>query len=144
MSLTERISSAVQGTVRYKLLVLVLFPILLVMPVTLAIAVYWGINFTYDQFFIKVSTDLSVANDVFRRKQQDYLDTLGTLAESYAFRTALEVSNDAGIRDQLKAVKSSAGFSYLNVFDRSSLSANEYDSAVTRWRSSSSVLNASQ
>ena len=144
MSLTERISSAVQGTVRYKLLVLVLFPILLVMPVTLAIAVYWGINFTYDQFFIKVSTDLSVANDVFRRKQQDYLDTLGTLAESYAFRTALEVNNDAGIRDQLKAVKSSAGFSYLNVIDRSSLSANEDDADGPSWRSSSSLLKALQ
>jgi len=144
MSLSERISSAVQGTVRYKLLVLVLFPIMLVMPVTLAIAVYWGINFTYDQFFIKVSTDLSVADDVFRRKQQDYLDTLGTLAESYAFRTALEVGNDAGIRDQLRAVKTSAGFSYLNVIDRNKLSASKDNADGPSWRSSSSLLKASQ
>ena len=57
-------------TVRYKLLALVLFPILLVMPIALALAIYWGKEFSYEQLFIKVSTDLSVAHDVFRSEER--------------------------------------------------------------------------
>ena len=118
MGIITRIINAVRGTVRYKLLVLVLFPILLMMPIALAVAIYWGANFTYDQLYIKVNSDLSVADDVFVRMQQDYLDRLGTLAESYAFRTALEIDNHQGIDEQLLAVELAAGFTYLNVIHR--------------------------
>lgn len=145
MGIFTRIISAVRGTVRYKLLVLVLFPILLVMPVALAIGVYWGANFTYDQLYIKVNTDLNVAKDVFVRKQQDYLGKLGTLAESYNFRTALEINNNLAIQDQLKAVKTSAGFSYLNIIDRGGAHVYAQERQEDRrGRSSSSLLKASQ
>jgi two-component system, NtrC family, sensor kinase len=145
MAVYDRITNVVRGTVRYKLLVLVLFPIVLVMPVALAIAVYWGVNFTYDQFYIKVHTDLSVADDVFARKQQDYLNKLGSLSESFTFRTALESGDDTAIHEQLKIVKASTGFAYLNVIDlrRQSYSALN-DSLNSKWRSSSSLLKASQ
>ncbi|HBE92516.1 MAG TPA: two-component sensor histidine kinase, partial [Gammaproteobacteria bacterium] len=145
MGIFTRIISAVRGTVRYKLLVLVLFPILLVMPVALAIGVYWGANFTYDQLYIKVNTDLNVAEDVFIRKQQDYLGKLGTLAESYKFRTALEINNNQAIQDQLKEIKASAGFSYLNVIDRGGAHVYAQErQGDRRGRSSSSLLKASQ
>ncbi|RLW52458.1 MAG: hypothetical protein B6D69_07010, partial [gamma proteobacterium symbiont of Stewartia floridana] len=61
----------IQSTLRYKMLVLVLFPILLIMPIALGLAIYWGSQFSYDQLFIKVNTDLSVAEDNFHRLQQD-------------------------------------------------------------------------
>ena len=48
----------IRHTVRYKLLVLVLFPILLVMPIALLLAIYWGANFSYEQLYIKVNNDL--------------------------------------------------------------------------------------
>jgi len=145
MGIFTHIIRAVRGTVRYKLLVLVLFPILLVMPVALGIAAYWGANFTYDQLYIKVNTDLSVAEDVFVRMQKDYLDRLGTLAESYAFRTALEINNRQGINEQLLAVELSTGFTYLNVIDRSGAAGQSQGGTVgSRERSSSSLLKASQ
>ena len=90
MVIFDRINKAVRETVRYKLLVLVLFPILLVMPIVLALAIYWGAKITYDQLFIKVNTDLTVADDIFGRIREDYLNRLGRLAESYVFRTALD------------------------------------------------------
>jgi len=45
VSLTN-IVSKIRNTVRYKLLVLVLFPILLVMPIALVLAIYWGATFS--------------------------------------------------------------------------------------------------
>ncbi|MEW8460670.1 MAG: hypothetical protein AB2653_10240, partial [Candidatus Thiodiazotropha endolucinida] len=60
-----RIIEAIRGSLRYKLLVLVLFPILLIMPIALGLAIYSGCQFSYEQLFIKVNTDLSVAEDNF-------------------------------------------------------------------------------
>ena len=62
-----RLVQLIRRWLRYKLLALVLFPILLVMPVFLLLAALWGSNFSYDQLFIKVNTDLAVADDHFRR-----------------------------------------------------------------------------
>jgi two-component system NtrC family sensor kinase len=136
---------AVAGTVRYKLLVLALFPILLVMPVALLVAVYWGATFSYDQLYIKVNTDLSVANDVFIRIQKDYLNRLNTLAESYSFRTALEVSDKESIDTQLLAVKKSAYFSYLRVIERGRGPLFTHIFADHPWvRASSSLRKAAQ
>jgi two-component system NtrC family sensor kinase len=143
MGMFNNIARAVRETVRYKLLVLVLFPILLVMPVVLALAIYWGTNYTYDQLFIKVNTDLSVANDVFKRLREDYLNRLGRLAESYSFRTSLE-SNDAdSIQQQLSHLKQASGLTYLHVVDISGKRLYE-NGPKTYSRSSPSLLAAAQ
>ncbi|WP_369162743.1 cache domain-containing protein [Candidatus Thiodiazotropha sp. LNASS1] len=110
-----RIIEAIRGSLRYKLLVLVLFPILLIMPIALGLAIYWGSQFSYEQLFIKVNTDLSVAEDNFHRLQEDYLNTLGRLAESYAFYTALESKSGLVVNAQLSELQQSAGFSYLHL-----------------------------
>lgn len=119
MAIISRITRAVRETVRYKLLVLVLFPILLVMPIVLALAIYWGASFTYNQLFIKVNTDISVAEDVFGRLRQDYLNRLGRLAESYAFHTALDAKDPAIIQRQLSDLKVASGLTYLHIVDLS-------------------------
>ncbi len=115
MLLLRRLLRSIQTKVRYKLLAMVLLPILLVMPVSLALAVYWGAKLTYDQLFIKVNTDLSVAQDAFSRIQEDYLRLLEQLAESHDFHLALEVHNDDAIQQQVEKLQKSAGFSYLRV-----------------------------
>jgi len=143
MTFFNRITRAVRETVRYKLLVLVLFPILLVMPIVLVMAIYWGKSFTYDQLFIKVNTDLTVANDVFQRLRQDYLNRLERLAESYVFRTSLEVSNAAAIHQQLSDLKIASGFTYLHIVDASGNRLYE-EGASGRVRSSTALLTAAQ
>jgi two-component system NtrC family sensor kinase len=97
------------------MLVLVLFPILLIMPIALGLAIYWGSQFSYEQLFIKVNTDLSVADDNFRRLQRDYLNTLGRLAESHAFYIALEAKSGGAINKQLEKIHQVNGFSYLQL-----------------------------
>lgn len=118
LGLIGKLRQVAGRTVRYKLLILVLFPILLLMPVALGVAAIWGARFTYDQLFIKVNTDLSVAHDVFVRLRQDYLHALERLAESYPFRTALEARDGTSLHRQVSALHEQRHFSYLHVTDR--------------------------
>lgn len=138
----SHIINAIRGTVRYKLLVLVLFPIILVMPIVMALAIYWGASFTYDQLYRKVHTDLTVADDIFSRIQEDYLRQLGHLGESYSFRTSLSAKNSKSIQRQLSELKTSAGFSYLHVID---ISGNYiFEEVSGHARLSISLFSASQ
>lgn len=137
----RRIVAAVRGTVRYKLLVLVLFPILLVMPIALLLAIYWGTNFTYDQLYIKVNTDLAVADDVFRRIRRDYLEQLGRLAESHSFRTSLEARDGEAIHRQVQQLHATGGFTYLHLVDPS---GNWLHESRGQSRSSPLLLRANQ
>ncbi|MFT4607930.1 MAG: two-component system NtrC family sensor kinase, partial [Chitinophagales bacterium] len=111
------IINRVQHTVRYKVLVLVLFPILLVMPIALMLAIYWGANFSYEQLYIKVNTDLSVSHDIFERIKRDYLNTLGKTADSYTFRSALADDNSEAINQQIGQLKREYSFSYVQLID---------------------------
>jgi hypothetical protein len=118
MGILSRIARAVRRTVRYKLLLLVLFPIVLVMPIALGLAVYWSRHFGYDQLFIKVNTDLSVAHDAFERAQRDYMDAVGRMAESYRFRTDYHRGDDASLRRLLANVQTRYGFAFLHLVNR--------------------------
>lgn len=115
----SNIINKIRHTVRYKLLVLVLFPILLVMPIALILAIYWGADFSYEQLYIKVNTDLSVSHNIFQRIKRDYLNALGKTADSYAFRTALSNGNSEAIRQQIKNLQHEQTFSYIHLTDNS-------------------------
>ena len=116
VSLTPLIET-IRSAVRYKLLALVLFPILLVMPIALVLAIYWGKGFSYDQLFIKVNTDLTVAHDVFKRIREDYLSRLALVAESHSFYVALDENDSESIKQQLAILKNTSGFDYLHILD---------------------------
>ncbi len=111
----KHILDTVRGKIRYRLLVLVLFPILLIMPIALITAISWGKNFTYDQLFIKVKTDLSVSHDIFKRIQQGYLDKLQSIANSYEFLDALGKKDNRRVHQQINDLEKSAAFSYLHL-----------------------------
>lgn len=137
MNLFQKIRSSIRHKVRYKLLLLVLFPILLIMPVALALAIYWGKTFTYEQLFLKVNTDLAVSHDVFSRIRQDYLNQLERLAESYPFRSALEAGNEQLVIEQVRLLKKQAGYSFLDV-----VSTSDKSLIFKNRRNSSSLLSA--
>ena len=126
----------IKNTVRYKLLVLVLFPIVLAMPIALVLAIYWGANFSYEQLYIKVNTDLSVSHDVFERIKRDYLNSLGKTAESYSFRSQLISGNSEQIHQQLQQLKEEHSLSYIDLLDN--------DGFITRVNASTSGKRARQ
>ncbi len=118
-SLLRRISDVIRGKVRYRLLVLVLFPILLIMPIALVTAISWGKDYTYKQLYIKVKTDLSVSHDTFNRIQQSYLSKLESLAESFTFRSALDRNDRQALEQQVARLHEDADFSYLKLIETS-------------------------
>jgi len=113
----KRITTAVARSLRYKLLLLVLFPLLVVMPTILGLTIYWSLAFTYDQLYAKVRTDLHVANDVFARLQRDYLTQLEYLAKSYTFRTALETQDLGRLGEQIKIMLNTTNLDFLRIVD---------------------------
>jgi two-component system NtrC family sensor kinase len=141
MRFFSKISNAIRNKVRYKLLLLVLFPILLIMPVALMLAINWGKNFTYQQLFLKVNTDLSVSHDAFSRIGQDYLNHLARMSESYQFRSALESGNTNSVIAQVERLKQKEEFSFLQVF---LINHSTYEQAdvFNKRRNSSSLLRA--
>lgn len=149
MQFFTNITQAIRSKVRYKILFLALFPILLVMPIALALAINWGKEFTYQQLFLKVRTDLNVSHDAFSRIQQDYLTNLERLAESYVFRVALESGNQASISEQVQHLKGQQKFSFLHVINVKKLSLDLAQESQKRdeffiKKDSSSLLSAYQ
>jgi len=138
-----KILSNIRNTVRYKLLVLVLFPIMLVMPIALVLAIYWGATFSYEQFYIKVNTDLSVSHDVFERIKRDYLNALGKTAESFSFRTGLSLNNTESLRNQIDQLQQENSFSYIHLLDKKGkLIASDRSVAESNFPRPSSALEA--
>ncbi len=131
MSPWQRLSTAIRRSVRYKLLALSLFPILLALPAALGLAIYWGGRFGYDQLHIKVGTDLSVAHDAFNRAQGDYLKVLSHLAESFGFRTDLARDDTRAVELLVERVRQQHGFAFLHLVDRQGkwITVNWYISA---------------
>jgi len=102
---------------RYKLLVLVLFPMLVVAFLTVGFVVYWSQDFSQNQLLRRVNTDLNVARASFVRLQRDYLSQLERLAVSHAFYTAFVNRDVDRIQDQLAVMRETTGFDFVNVTD---------------------------
>lgn len=115
--LVNRLIRLLRSTIRYKLLLLVLFPIVIIMPVSLALAALWGSNFTYEQLYIKVNTDLSVSHEVFSDIRKEYLGHLERLGESFRFHTALEVKDQYELQKLIAEMSGKNKFSYLFLLD---------------------------
>ncbi len=105
----------IRGNVRYKLLALTALPVALVLPVALAGLTAWAALFTYKQLYIKANADLTIAHDIFERIQQDQLNKIARLGESYPFRSALATGDDATLGTLTAQLKTKGGFSFLRI-----------------------------
>jgi two-component system NtrC family sensor kinase len=111
------IKRKIATSLRYKLLVLVLFPLLLTALLTVGFVVYWSQDFSQNQLLRRVNTDLNVAHASFVRLQRDYLNRLERLAASHAFYTAFANRDVQRIQDQLAVMRETTGFDFVNVTD---------------------------
>lgn len=140
MEFLNNILNTIRSTIRYKLLTLVLFPIVLIMPIALALAVLWGTNFAYQQLYYKVNTDLTVAHDIFYRIRKEYNDSLALLGESFSFRTALVAKDNVQIQELISRLKAKSGFSYLVLLNSDGVF--KHDGSELNIRRSSSLSKA--
>ncbi len=118
MSLAQRLWRA--HSIRTKLLVLALLPLFAVLPVSIAVLVYFGGN-SYDRLLnVKVQSDLAVAHSYFERVKE----ALGRGVEALANSAQLERSyarhgqgNGAGLAQLLAHAQRDLGLDFLLLYD---------------------------
>ncbi|MFQ5995861.1 MAG: ATP-binding protein [Acidiferrobacterales bacterium] len=113
----RRIRGLVRSSLRYKLLMLVLFPTLLAMPATYGFTLYWFNNFTRDNLLLKVKSDLALAHDALTQIGRDYAAPLQRLASSYGFRLLLSQSDAQGLQNELQTLIDDKGFTFVHITD---------------------------
>ncbi len=111
------VASAFARSVRFKLMTLVLAPLLLGVPVLLLIVWAWGTQ-GYDQLLVnKVSSDLGTARQYFDRVQGALRTRLEGFASSHRLALALERRDPEEIRRLLAAAAEDQGLDYLLLLD---------------------------
>ena len=117
----KRAYRLITSSLRYRLLALVLFPIVLVMPMVIGMAYLWSNEVSYQQLLMKVSTDLSVAYDAFKNNQHQQLQKISLIAESYPFQqaaqTLFEQADNSAITKQVKRLQQRGIFDFVELVD---------------------------
>ncbi len=110
-------SHTIRSNLRYKLLLLVALPFVVIVPAILGGTILWSRSFSYDQLYQRVTTDLAVAGDAFESIQRDDLQALASTAESFAFRSSLSEDDDEQLRDIIELLALTAGFDFVRLTD---------------------------
>ncbi len=113
----KRFFERIHHSFRYKLLLLVLLPLMVFIPMMIAFTLQRTYSFAEQQLHHKVHTDINVAKASFIRQQDKYLQSVTRLAESHAFYTALRETNKRRIKNQLQLLKVTEGFDFVHVVD---------------------------
>jgi len=103
------------GGLRYRLLALVLVPLLLLSGTVILLAFNWSSNYTYEQLFTKVNTDLRVARDGFSSIQINGQRELYSLANSVELATSLRQQHTPTILAILQHRQHQGGFDFLKL-----------------------------
>jgi len=99
------------GSLRYRLLALVLVPLLLLAVTVVLFAARWSSNYTYQQLFTKVNTDLRVAHDSFQRIQNEQQRSMNSVAEGSSVQRL--IANPKQLNGWVASNRRQHGFDYL-------------------------------
>ena len=103
----------INSSLRNKLLLLTLAPLILTAIGFVIMAAYWASSYTNQQLYMKVRADLSVAKGTLDIMQQEQLNTLTQLAGSYEFRTNLQLDNQRAIQVQMLETRKGRQLDFL-------------------------------
>jgi len=102
---------------RYKLLLLVLLPLVFFIPLFMIFALHRSYTFAEEQLYHKVHTDINVAKASFIRQQNKYMQAITQLAESHAFYTAMHDKDKIRIQNMLQLLKVTEDLDFAHVVD---------------------------
>ncbi len=105
------------GNLRYRLLALVLVPLILLTGTVIVLAARWTSDYTYQQLFTKVNTDLRVARHSFERIQTERLRELVSLGTSSALLQLLESDDLVALPNLLETQRVLGKFDFLNLLN---------------------------
>lgn len=112
--LVRRSVARLRGSVRAKLLCLVLAPLLVGLPVLMGLAWYWGETYYHRLLVSRVRSDLATAHAYFERVIDNVGTRVGALAASHELALALEAGALAPV---LEARRAELGLDFVNVLD---------------------------
>lgn len=119
----KRLCKALSSSLRYKLLLLAVFPAMVFVPAIVSVAFVWSNDVSYRQLLMKVNSDLSVAHEAFLQAQRDYLASMATMARSHALFEALFENNRVATGRQqaaelLDRFRWRQGFDFVYIADK--------------------------
>lgn len=104
---------ATRPSIRRRLLALVLLPLLGVLPILVAILLWWGDRAIDELLTTKVRSDLAVANGYFDRVMAEVGTGATTVAESHGLRQALASPDPTAVQRLLASYRARSGLSFL-------------------------------
>ncbi|MBA2352577.1 MAG: cache domain-containing protein [Burkholderiales bacterium] len=117
MRFLHRLTGYFRSSVRYKLLAMVLSPLLIVLPVLAALVLIWG-NESYDRLVrYKISSDLIIAHEYFDRVVAGVGSNVENLAVSNRIATAMHAQKPEALRKFLIAAEDANKLDFLNILD---------------------------
>jgi two-component system NtrC family sensor kinase len=118
MQLIRRLTVFFGSSVRYKLLLMVLSPLLIVLPILVGLVIYWG-NTSYQKLLIfKIDSDLVVAHQYFEQVVKGVGDNVMSLGQSNQLVIAFSRGKDQSLRDFLNSAKRQYQLDFLHILDR--------------------------
>jgi signal transduction histidine kinase len=103
-------------SVRHKLMVLSLLPLVVVLPLLVAALVIWG-NSAFDRLLItKVRSDLAVAHGYFGQVQNDVGSGTQAIAGSHALILAINGNSAPALKAHLTQAQQRLGFDFINLY----------------------------
>ncbi len=104
-------------SVRHKLMILSLLPLVVILPLLVATLVIWGSS-AYDRLLItKVRSDLAVARGYFGQVQAEVGTGTQTVASSHSLYVALTAQDIAAMKHELTLARQRLGFDFFNLYD---------------------------
>ncbi|MBC7944421.1 MAG: cache domain-containing protein [Burkholderiales bacterium] len=117
MRFLHRLTEHFRASVRYKLLSMVLSPLLIVLPLLAALVLIWG-NESYDRLVrYKISSDLIIAHEYFDRVVAGVGSNVENLAASNRIATAMRARIPEALRKLLIAAEDANKLDFLNILD---------------------------
>jgi two-component system NtrC family sensor kinase len=113
-------------SIRPKLLILVLGPMLLMAAMLIALLYFWTNQVSYRQLLMKASTDLAVANQGFRNTQKDYYNQLVINAQRQQLAALIQIQPpfqdtdkyQEKLQEKLLRIKNSAKLNFIQLLDK--------------------------
>ncbi|WP_374480591.1 ATP-binding protein [Zoogloea sp.] len=113
----RRVLARFTGSVRAKLLAMVLAPLFLGVPILLGLVWLWGNDGYHRLLSYKVGSDLVTAHEYFGRMQHTVAVDLGAVAGSQRLSQAMAANSPAALADYLDDARRQAGLDFLFLLD---------------------------
>jgi len=131
-----RLRRLLDGSVKAKLLLLALAPVLLGFPLVTGLVWYWS-NTSYQQLLsFKVASDLVTAHEYLDQLVRTAGANVAALTEAHRLRDAIRRHDDAALLDELQRAKKRYGLDFIHLLDRNGRvvdAAVKRGSVVTAW-----------